>query len=109
MALYLYQLSYTADSWKAQIQSPQDVRERVAAAGEKLGGRVVHIWYSMGEYDLVAILEYPDTVTIAAASMMILAGGALKAGKTTPLLTIEDGMEALRKAGEAAGLYKPSM
>ncbi|HRW11414.1 MAG TPA: GYD domain-containing protein, partial [Caldilineaceae bacterium] len=60
MALYLYQLSYTADSWKAQIQSPADVRERVRAAGEKLGGRVVDIWYSLGEYDLVALLEYPD-------------------------------------------------
>lgn len=109
MALYLYQLSYTADSWKAQVQSPQDVRDRVAAASEKLGGRLVHAWYSLGDYDLVAILEYPDNVSVAAASIMVIAGGALKAGKTTPLLTIEEGMAALQKAGEAAGLYKPSL
>jgi hypothetical protein len=37
----------------------------------------------------------------------VLAGGALKAGKTTPLLTIEEGMAAMQKAGEAAGLYRP--
>jgi uncharacterized protein with GYD domain len=109
MALYLYQLSYTADSWKTQVQSPQDVRARVAAAGEKLGGKLVHAWYSMGDYDLVAILEYPDNVTVAAASILILAGGALKAGKTTPLLTIEEGMAAMQKAGEATGLYRPSV
>ncbi len=109
MALYLYQLSYTADSWKTQIQSPQDVRDRVAAASEKLGGRVVHIWYSLGDYDLVAILEYPNNVSVAAGSIMILAGGALKAGKTTPLLTIEEGMSAMQAAGTAAGLYRPSV
>ena len=109
MALYLYQASYTTDSWKSQIESPQDVRARVRAAGEKLGGRVVDIWYSMGEYDLVAILEYPDNVAIAAGSMLILAGGAVKAAKTTPLLPVEDGMAAMQKAGEAAGLYKPSV
>lgn len=109
MALYLYQLSYTSESWKAQIQSPADVRERVRAAAEKLGGRVVGIWYSMGDYDLIAILEYPDNVAIAAGSMIILAGGATKTAKTTPLLSIEDGMAAMQKAGEAAGLYKPSV
>ncbi|MEZ4864203.1 MAG: GYD domain-containing protein [Caldilineaceae bacterium] len=109
MALYLYQLSYTADSWKAQIQSPQDVRTRVGAAAAKLGGKVLHIWYSLGEYDLTAVLEYPDNVSVAASSIMILAGGALKSGKTTPLMTIEEGLEAMRRAGEAAGLYKPSL
>ena len=109
MALYLYQLSYTADSWKSQIQSPQDVRERVAAAAEKIGGKVVHIWYSLGDYDLVAILEHPDNASVAASSMLVLAGGALKDGKTTPLLSIEEGMAAMQKAGEAAGLYKPSV
>lgn len=107
MALYLYQLSYTADSWKAQLQSPQDVRTRVAAAAEKLGGKLVHAWYSFGEYDLTAILEYPDNVSVAAASMLVLAGGALKSGKTTPLMTIEEGLAAMQKAGEAAGSYKP--
>ena len=109
MALYLYQLSYTADSWKAQIQSPADVRERVRAAGEKLGGRVVDIWYSLGEYDLVALLEYSDNVTVAAGSILIIAGGAIKNAKTTPLMTIEEGMAAMQRAGEAAGLYKPSV
>ncbi len=109
MALYLYQLSYTADSWKSQLQSPADVRERVRAAGERLGGRVVDIWYSLGEYDLVALLDYPDNATIAAGSMLILAGGAVKAAKTTPLLPIEEGMAAMQQVGEAAGLYKPSV
>lgn len=109
MALYLYQLSYTAESWKSQMQSPADVRERVRAVADKLGGQVVDIWFSLGEYDITAILEYPDNVALAAASIVVLSGGALKNAKTTPLMTIEDGMTALQKAGEAAGLYKPSV
>ncbi len=109
MALYLYQPSYTAESWKTQIQSPQDVRDRVAAASETLGGRLIHAWQSLGDDDLVAILEYPDNAAVAAGSIVVLAGGALKAGKTTPLLTIEEGMAAMQTAGKAAGLYRPSV
>lgn len=107
MALYLSQFTYTAEAWAKQINQPQDVRERVAAAAAKLGGRILHAWYGLHEYDLIIIIEYPDHVAMAAGAMLVAAGGAAKTIKTIPLLTIEEGMAAMQKAGETAGLYRP--
>ena len=44
------------------------------------------------------ICEMPDNVSAAALSMAISAGGAVKAVKTTALMTFEDGIEALSPA-----------
>ena len=54
---------------------------------------------------LIVIVEVPDHVSAAALSLAANAGGTLKAVRTTPLMTIEEGMEALRKAGGAG--YRP--
>jgi uncharacterized protein with GYD domain len=105
MAYYLAQVAYTPDAWAAQIKNPQDVRERVQAMYDRLGGRLVGVWYALGEYDLVAICEFPGNVHALGSGLQISAGGAVKALKTTPLMTIEEGIEAMRKAGVAD--YQP--
>ncbi len=105
MPFYLYQCAYTPEAWATQVKNPQDVRQRIEAMMSKLGGRVIGIWYAFGEYDLVAITEMPDNTSNAAAAIAIAAGGAVKAAKTTPLMTIEEGLGALKTA--AAALYLP--
>ncbi len=57
------------------------------------------------ETDVVAIFQMPDDVAAAGVSMAISAGGAVTAVKTTPLLTIDEGMAALRKASTSG--YRP--
>ena len=105
MPFYLYQCAYTPEAWAAQVENPQDVRQRTEAMMNKLGGKVVGIWYAFGEYDLVAVIEMPDNTSDAAAAIAIAAGGAVRAAKTTPLITIEEGLDALRAA--AKSLYLP--
>ena len=48
----------------------------------------------------------PENTDAAAFAMAITAGGALKAFKTTPLLSVEEGVEAMRKA-QGAGYHRP--
>ena len=54
---------------------------------------------------MVIIGEIPDNVSAAALAIAIAAGGAAKALKTTPLMTIEEGIEAMRKASSTG--YRP--
>ena len=70
-----------------------------------MGGRIESAYYAFGEYDVVGIMEMPDPVSAAAFSLAASAGGAVKAIKTTPLLTIEDGIAAMQKAAGAG--YRP--
>ena len=105
MARYLFQAAYTPEAWAAQINNPQNRVEALRPVIENLGGRLESAYYAFGDYDVIFIVEVPNNVSAAALSLAANAGGALKAVRTTPLMTLEEGMEALRKAGGAG--YRP--
>ena len=103
---YLIQVAYTPDAWAAMVNQPQNRLEAVRPVVEKLGGKFEHAWLAFGEYDIVGVVELPENTDAAAFSMAIAAGGAAKTFKTTPLLSVEEGVEAMRKA-QAAGYRRP--
>lgn len=105
MAHYLIEVAYTQEAWAAQIRNPQNRIEALTPVLKKLGGRFECAYFAFGEYDIVGILEMPGNVDAAAFSLAAAAGGAVKAFKTTPLMTTAEGIEALRKA--AASGYAP--
>ena len=106
MPLFMHQVAYSADGWNAIISEPQDRIEAVRSAIEKLGGKLVSGWFSFGQYDIVAITEMPDHVGAAAISIAFAGGGACKSVQTTPLLTQEEAMRAMKQAGECG--YRPA-
>lgn len=106
MASYLFQVAYSPEAWAAMIKHPQDRAEAVRSSIEKLGGKVVGFYLAFGDYDVVGIIEMPDNVAASAFAMAVAAGGACKSVKTTPLLSIADGVAAMKKAATAG--YKPA-
>ena len=105
MAYFLLQGAYTAEVWKTLVENPANRVEAVRPAIEKMGGRVESAFFAFGDYDVVLILRMPDDVSAAAFSLAVGAGGAFKSHRTTPLMSMEEGIEALRRAGEAG--YRP--
>lgn len=105
MPYYMLQASYTPEAWATLVQNPQDRREVFRALFEGSGGSLHGSWLSFGDYDVVLIVEAQDNIWAAASSIVASAGGAVKAVKTTPLLTWEEGVEAMRAAGGIA--YRP--
>lgn len=105
MPYYLIQTAYTPESWEKMIKSPQDRVELVRPAIEGLGGRIEAGYIAFGEYDFATIVEFPDNVSAAAFSISVASKGGLKAFKTTPLMTMTEAQDAMRKAG--ASTYSP--
>ena len=101
MPLYMSQFSYTPEAWAALTRNPEDRSEPLRRLLESMGGRLVSMHYSFGDYDGLIILEAPDEKTAAAGILSAVSAGHIKDIKTTPLLTIEDAMEVFRRAGEA--------
>jgi len=104
----MYQAAYTAESLAAQIKEPKDRMEVVRPALEAAGGKFVASGYSMGEYDVMAVYEAPDDVAAASIALAFGAGGALKAAKTTKLLTSAEYVQALQKAQGLMSQYRPA-
>jgi uncharacterized protein with GYD domain len=105
MPRYLLQASYSTEALAAMVKKPQNRTEAIRKTIEKLGGSMESIWLSFGDYDIVTIMEMPNNASAAAFAVAIAAGGACKSVKTTPLLSIEEGMAAMKKAGNSG--YKP--
>src|SRR5687768_2103718 len=105
MPFYLTRFSYTPATWARLIRNPEDRRPAAAQYIEAVGGKLHGFWYAFGEHDAYTLWEAPDDVSMAATALAISAGGALSSLHTTVLLTVEDTLEALRKASSIA--YRP--
>jgi uncharacterized protein with GYD domain len=90
--------SYTPRTWSRLIQNPEDRRDAARAYIEQVGGALHGFWSGFGEYDGYAIFEAPDNVSMAGAVLAIAAGGALASVETTVLMTVEETLEAWRRA-----------
>lgn len=105
MPSYLIQLSYGPEALAAMIKKPQDRREVINKLISQFGGKLVGTWLCFGEYDAILVVDAPDNISAAACSLKVSSSGAFKAFKTTPLLSVEEGMAAMKKAGKLN--YKP--
>jgi uncharacterized protein with GYD domain len=107
MALYMVQATYTAEAIATMAKNPQDRSVPVRELMQKLGGQMISFYFCYGEYDVVALGELPDDSAATAVAMAAISPGHLKAYKTTKLFTVEETMEAMRKAG-SLGFQGPS-
>ena len=105
MAQFLVQVAYSPEAWANLVQNPQNRIQAVASVIKKLGGKLMQGWLSFGDYDAVVIMEMPDNISAAAFAASIAGGGSCKSVKTTPLLSPDEGVAAMKKAGGSG--YRP--
>jgi uncharacterized protein with GYD domain len=105
MPLYMIQASYTSEAWAAMAKKPENRAEALSALSKEMGGRLVDIYFCFGEYDVVALCEFPDDTTATAAVIAAVSPGHVKATRTTRLMGVNEAMEAMRKAGSVT--YAP--
>ena len=102
MPLYMTQFAYTSEAWATLTDNPEDRSVAVRELLETQGGRLIGWYLSFGEYDGLLIYEAPDDATAGALILAAVRHGHLRATKTTPLFTAEEGMEMMRRAGGAS-------
>ncbi len=99
MARYMVQFSFSAEAVSGMVKNPQDRAAAVRQMIESWGGKLEAYYFTFGEYDGMAVAEVPDNVTMAAASMVITSSGAFSAFRTTVLITTDEAVQAMKKAG----------
>jgi uncharacterized protein with GYD domain len=103
MAKYLLEASYTAEGTKGLLKDGGSKRRAAATTlVESLGGKVDCFYFAFGKRDVVAVVDFPDGASAAAASLAIGASGAVT-GRITVLLTPEE----LDKASKKSAKYTP--
>ena len=107
MATYLSQFSYSLDSVKGMVAKPQNRREAAEKVFAATGGRLLDMYFCFGDYDAIAISEFPSNVDAAAAILGVSSSGAFSKVKTTVLITMDESVQAMEKAGAVSAAYSP--
>lgn len=97
MPKYLIVGSYTAEGAKGLLKDGGSKRRQVAESALKsVGGKIEQFYFAFGENDLYVIIDAPDNLSVAAASLAISAGGGFQS-KTVVLLTADEIDQATKK------------
>jgi uncharacterized protein with GYD domain len=107
MPFYLTQAKLSKDAIQAMMAKPQDRTGPVGKLLETVGGKLHHYFFAFGEYDIVLLYEAPDNASAAAPLLTAVGAGTAAASKTTVLMSMDEAMTAMRKAGAASGQYQP--
>src|SRR5262245_14646491 len=99
MPHFMVQGSYTAEAWKKMIQKPEDREKIYRKLIEKAGGTLKAFYFAFGDNDVIAIFEAPDAATAAALAMVAVSPGHIKHLATTPLMTVAETLDVMKKAG----------
>jgi uncharacterized protein with GYD domain len=107
MTQYLIEVGYTPEAWSNQVQNRANVIERITPAVTACGGTIECLYYAFGDSDLVGIIDFPQPEDAAAFALTVTASGALRSYRTTQLLTVDQGLEAMKRAQKAQKVYAP--
>ena len=76
MPTYITLWNYTQDGIETIDQSPDRLDDAVELV-ESMGGELTDFYLTMGQYDIVAITEFPDDETCAQAALKIAQTGTV--------------------------------
>jgi uncharacterized protein with GYD domain len=107
MAWYMLRAKLTQPSVQGLVGKPHDRKAAVSKLVKALGGKLHHYFFCFGKHDVVLILELPGHDEAMALVMTAANTGAISDAETTVLVTSEDAVGAMKKAGEASGSYTP--
>jgi len=90
MPFYCHHVSYTTDARKRLLSDPTDRYEAIRTPIEKLGGILRSSFFTLGQFDVLVISEFPAEVSPAAIAVAFSQGGAIAHIHTIPLLPLPE-------------------
>ena len=100
MPKYLALFSYSHDAMAAMIDNPAARETAVRNVLESVGGRLESMYWMFGAHDGIAIVEAPDSLTMAGISAAVSSTGAISS-ETHELFGADEVQRILETARQA--------
>ena len=105
MAKYLALFGFTGDTVRRFVANPSDRALVTRRLMESVGGSLECYYWMLGQYDGMAIVEMPDSQSLAAGILAVTSSGAFTHFETHELIKADD-LTAI--AEQARGIpYEP--
>ena len=105
MTRYSVEETVTSQAVAAIMKNPEDRAEAIRPIFESVGGKLEHYYVAYSENTIYLLAEIPDQESVAAIIWAFQAGGGPTSVKATPLMTMTEAVDVLKKAGSLG--YRP--
>ncbi len=105
MPIFITQGRLTQQYVRGGLQKPEDRQAVLSRLCEAAGGRLVSLYFTLGQYDIVVISDMPDAQAAASIVLAACGGGGISDAVTTQAFTAAQGKELFERAAKIA--YKP--
>src|ERR1700730_14192330 len=107
MPLFITQGRFTREYIKGGLAKPEDRHAAIARLCEQVGGKLVLLHFTLGQYDFIVISEMPDAKAVSMLAFVAAGGGGIEGSVTTQAFTTAEARDMFAAAGKIAADYKP--
>jgi uncharacterized protein with GYD domain len=107
MSIFLTQGRFTREYIKGGLARAEDRHAAIARLCEQAGGKLLHLYFTLGQHDFLVVSDMPDAKSASLISLVAAGGGGIEQVVTTPAFTSAEAKDLFETAGKIAGAYKP--
>src|SRR5437763_6021350 len=107
MAIFRTQGRFTREYLKSGMAKREDRQGAISRLCEEAGGKLVQLYFTLGQYDFMVISEMPDAQAASMISLAAAADGGIANTATTQAFTTAEAKTLFERAGKIVGSYKP--
>ena len=106
MSWFLLRFQFSSASAKAMVDSPHDRQGPAKSLVEAFEGKLHQYFFAFGDYDGIAIAEFPDNKSAAAFSLKAGSTGAFAKFEMTVLIPTPEAEAAMKQARDSKVAYR---
>jgi uncharacterized protein with GYD domain len=107
MTVFVTQGRFTREYIKGGLARPEDRHAAIARLCEQAGGKLLHLYFTLGHHDFLVISDMPDAKSASVLSLVAAGGGGIEQVVTSQAFTSAEAKDLFELAGKMAGAYKP--
>src|SRR6266480_6228448 len=107
MAIFITQGRFTREYLKSGMAKPEDRQAAISRLCEQAGGKLVHLYFTLGQYDFMVISEMPDAKAASVLAFVAAGGGGIEGSVTTQAFTTAEARDIFAAAAKIVADYKP--
>ncbi len=107
MAIFITQGRFTREYVKSGLGKPEDRQAAISQLCEQAGGKLLHLYFTLGQHDFTVISEMPDAQAASMVALVATGGGGIENTVTMQAFTTAEAKTLFERAGKIAGAYKP--
>src|SRR5437763_830818 len=101
MAIFITQGKFTRNYLQGGLAKPEDRQAAISRLCEQAGGKLINLYFTLGQHDFIVISEMPDAQAASVLAFVASGGGGIENSVTTQAFTTAEAKPLFERAGKS--------